>query len=113
MRAQTMQEYRDMISQALLEVEDLRRMADFEEAPVELGFADALQRELEALQTAAAAADYAFGESRLDFAALLQRHDVDELPFRHLLERIVRTHSAGLDEDGRERRGLEEVGCAS
>ena len=101
MRAQTMEEYREMIRQALLEVEDFRRLADEAEEPAACGFADALRRELEALQTAAA--ERALGAGGAGFAAALARCDVDALPFQHLLKRIARTCSEGLDASGAER----------
>lgn len=110
MRARTMKEYRELILQGLLEIEELRQAVEFEEegAPIP-PFADALQHSLEALLEAAADEDYELGGEELDFAPLLERYDVTELPFRYLLERIVRTHSQGLDEEGADRSGLEEI----
>jgi len=97
----TMEEYRDWVEQALIEVEDLRYSVEFDEGE-ELGgvpsFLGDLEGALRALRQSMLEGSYAFGDSDLPYMRLIVDVDPGILPFKHLLERINRTHRSGLAE---------------
>ena len=107
-RARDMAEYRDMVRQALLEVQDLGHAAEFDEMAEVGDLVSRLRESLETLLASLEDGSYEFGKDALGFLPLLEAHDVDVLPFRHLLQRINQTHTDGLDPSGADRAAIEE-----
>ncbi len=97
-RARNMQEYREMVRQALQEVQELEQTAEFDGLIEVAEWAVPLRASLEALAASMDAGEYAFDASPLDFMPLVEAHDMDVLPFRHLLQCLNWTHTEGLDE---------------
>ena len=97
-RARSMQEYREMVRQALQEVQELEQTAEFDGLIEVAELVVPLRHSLESLAAAMDAGDYAFDASPLDFMPLVETHDMDVLPFRHLLQCLNWTHTEGLDE---------------
>ena len=107
-RARDMEEYQDMVRQALLEVADLAHAVEFDEMAEADDMIAVVHRSLETLIGKMEDGTYEFGKGELDFMPLLESHDVDVLPFRYLLQRLNRTHTEGLDPSGEDRIGIEE-----
>lgn len=99
----TMREYQELVDQALIEVEDLRHSADFDEGEEwagVYGFLDTLESELRHLQQSLLNGTYAFGSEDLPFMRIIGELDTFMLPFKPLLETINLTHRSGLSEAG-------------
>lgn len=97
----TMEEYRDMVEQALTELEDLRQSAEFDEADEWGGvyrFLDRVESELRRLHQSMVNGSYRFGDSDLSYMPLIADVDPYYLPFKSLLEAINLTHQQGLSE---------------
>jgi hypothetical protein len=97
----TMDEYRDLVEQALIEVEDLRYSVEFDEGDELAGvqpFLGDLEGALRALRQSMLDGSYAFGDSDLPYMRMIVDVDPRILPFKSLLERINRTHRTGLAE---------------
>ena len=107
-RARNMEEYQDMVRQALLEVQELGHAAEFDEMAEVDDLVSRLRESLESLLARLEDRTYEFSKEGLEFLPLLEAHDVDVLPFRHLLQRINRTHTEGLDQSGADRAAIEE-----
>ena len=98
-RARSMQEYQELIKQALFEVEDLRASLEFDEefmgdASV---FLDPLEARIRELLRSVTEGDYRFSERNLPFMNIVNSTDANLLPFRSLLIRINETHIHGLE----------------
>jgi hypothetical protein len=97
----TMEEYEELVEQALIETEDLRRSAEFDEAE-EWGevfaFLDVLETELRRLQQSMLNGTYRFRDEDLPFMRAIANVDTFMLPFKVLLETINLTHRSGLSE---------------
>jgi hypothetical protein len=97
----TMEEYEELVEQALIEAEDLRRSAEFDEGEEwgeVFGFLDVLETELRRLQQSMLNGTYRFGERDLPFMQTIAHVDTFLLPFKPLLETINVTHRSGLSE---------------
>jgi hypothetical protein len=99
----TMDEYEELVEQALIEAEDLRRSAEFDEGE-EWGevfaFLDVLEMELRRLQQSMLNGTYRFADEDLPFMRAIAQVDTFLLPFKSLLETINLTHRSGLSEAG-------------
>ena len=99
----TMREYQELVGQALIEVEDLRHSAEFDEGEewsAVYGFLDTLESELRHLQQSLLSDAYSFGSEDLPFMRVIGVVDTFMLPFKPLLETINLTHRSGLSEAG-------------
>jgi hypothetical protein len=98
----TMDEYQEMVEQALAEVEDLRQSAEFDENDEWGGvyrFLDSIEAELRHLHQSMVNGSYSFGDSDLPYMRFIANVDPYYLPFKSLLEAINLTHQQGLSED--------------
>jgi hypothetical protein len=101
---ETMEEYQDLVEQALIEVEDLRRSAEYDEGEEwgeVFGFLDPLETELRKVQQSMLNGTYEFRDEDLPFMRAVSRVDPFMLPFKSLLETINLTHRRGLADAGR------------
>jgi len=98
-RARSMQEYRDLIQQALFETADLRASAEFDEEYMgdSMTFTDPLEAALRDLEREVAQDTYVFGGEDLPFMPIVVATAPSVLPFRQLLFRINDTHRNGLE----------------
>ena len=98
-RARSMQEYQDLIKQALFEVEDLRASLEFDEEFMgdAIVFLDPLEARIYELLRSVTAGDYQFSEQNLPFMEIVNSTNENLLPFRTLLIRINETHIHGLE----------------
>jgi len=94
----SMDEYIDLVHQAVYEVDELRACIedDMEEMEECLPFIDPLDHQLRALYESMTSGAHKFpGEEDLPFMAILKRFG-PQIPFRKLLEVINTTHRNGL-----------------
>jgi hypothetical protein len=98
-RARTVEEYVDMVQQAVFEVEELYMAAEFdmESMGSTASFVDDLDKTLKALLSAMEDGSYQFQNTNLPFMGIVEKEDEKSLPFRFLLRRINETHRYGLE----------------
>ncbi len=100
-RPKTVEEYVNLVKDAVFEVDDLRACLEYElddltKFPV---FLDPLAQGVKALYQSMQAGTYAWGREDLPFMAVMKKHEL-EIPFTELLELINETHKRGLDVEG-------------
>lgn len=100
-RARSMHEYKDLIKQALFEVEDLRASLEFDEEFMgdAVVFLDPLEASIRELHQSVTDGHYQFSEQNLPFMTIVNNTDANLLPFKSLLIRINDTHLHGLEPD--------------
>ena len=99
-KPKTMAEYADLVEQALVEVDELRHIIDYEsEGRVPTEFLDPLEADLDRLKDAMATDTYEFRDEDLPFMAAISRRSLEQLPFKDLLDVINWTHRTGLEID--------------
>jgi hypothetical protein len=99
----TMGEYQELVEQALVELDDLRHSAEFDEGEEWSGvytFLDSLETDLQQLHQSMVNGSYAFGDQDLPYMRLIGKVGTFLLPFKALLETINRVHRSGLAEGG-------------
>jgi len=97
-RPSTMAAYADLVEQALIEVDEMRHIIEYEsEGRVPTEFLDPLEAELGRIKDAIATDTYEFRDEDLPFMAATSRQRLDRLPFRDLLDVINWTHREGLE----------------
>jgi hypothetical protein len=97
----TMDEYIDLVHQAVYEIDELRSCIedDEEEMGVFEPFVEQLDNQLRALYDEMISGKYQFpGDADLPFMGIVQRYG-PAIPFRKLLEVINSTHRKGLAPD--------------
>lgn len=99
-RASTMDEYLEMVDEALGEIQDLKEAIEFDENEMSeaAGFVDRLEVAVQRLRKQMADGSYRFGDQDLPFMAVVATESTHFLPFKDLLEAINRTHRQGLVE---------------
>ena len=99
-RAKSMQEYADIIKEALFEIDDLRASVEYDEDFMSgaTSFLGDLERGVRALLKSVEDGSYEFGKGELPFIGIVRSARDDLLPFKHLFMRIEMTHKQGLDE---------------
>jgi hypothetical protein len=106
-RARSLEEYREFVRQALLDVEDLRASIEFDEefmGDAET-FLDPLEATLRELHSSLAEGSYAFSAQDLPFMAIVNVTDIGLLPFKFQLLQINATHVLGLDDEDQTGQG--------
>lgn len=98
-RARTVEEYIDLVKNALFEVEDLRAAIEYDnegmhDAPV---FLEKLENAVRGVYDDMVAGTYAFGREDLAFMSIVRDAEEGALPFKYLLVRINETHKHGLE----------------
>ncbi len=99
-RPRTMAEYAVLVDEALIEVDEMRHIIDYEsEGAVSSEFLDPLEADLIRLKDAMATDTYDFRDEDLPFMSVTSSKRLEELPFRDLLDVINWTHRSGLESD--------------
>lgn len=100
-KARTMDEYRGLIDEALMEISELRASIEYDEEFMQggLAFIDKLEHGVKQLKTSIEEGTYTFGGARLEFMTIVQNTSSLLLPFKFLFTRINETHEKGLAEN--------------
>jgi hypothetical protein len=98
-RARSVEEYVDMVQQAVFEVEELYMAAEFdmESMGSTANFVDDLNKTLKALLSSMEDGSYQFQNKDLSFMGIVEKENEKSLPFKFLLRRINETHRFGLE----------------
>ncbi len=98
-RPQTMEEYIELVDQAVFEASDLRASIEYDGEFMEgvSGFVAELEKELNTLLTSLKDGSYSFSEKDLPFMSLVNSVNDMLLPFKHLLRQINNTHTLGFE----------------
>lgn len=100
-RPQTMEEYINLVDQAVFEAADLRAAIEYDGEFMEgvAGFVSELENELNVLLKSLKDESYSFSKEDLPFMSLVNSVNDMLLPFKHLLRQINSTHTLGLDRE--------------
>jgi predicted DNA-binding ArsR family transcriptional regulator len=95
----TAQEYVRLVDQALDEVGDILEAAsyDFDEVESNVGFIEALKKELTEMRESMRDGSYQFGRNDLPLMRIVKKHTEKDLPCIRLFYMINQTHRQGLD----------------
>jgi hypothetical protein len=98
-RARSVDEYVDLVRQALDEVFDLRAAMEYDEDSMgkAIEFIDQLEAGLQGLYRSMQDGSYRFATGDLPFMGMVRDADERLLPFKNLLVRINETHLKGLE----------------
>jgi len=98
-RAHSVEEYVDMIKQAIDETFDLRQSVEFDEEFMAEArpLIDELEKILKNLYESMQDGSYQFATGDLPYVALMKNYHEAMVPFRYLLKRINETHNKGLE----------------
>ena len=101
-RPKTAQEYVQLVEQALDELGDIEEASsyDFDEIESNLGFVEALKKDLLAMRESMKDRSYQFGRNDLPLMRVIKRHTENDLPCIRLFYTINQTHKQGLDVAG-------------
>lgn len=93
------EEYVRLVDQALDELEDILEAAsyDFDEVESNLGFVEALKKELTGIRESMQDGSYQFGRADLPLMRIVKKYTDKELPCIRLFYMINQTHRQGLD----------------
>ena len=94
-----MEEYQELIKQALFDVQDLRASVEFDEEFMSeaLVFVDPLEAHIRELRQAVTEGNYQFSKQHLPFMPIVYQTPGSLLPFKQLLIQINETHIHGLE----------------
>ena len=94
-----MEEYQELIRQALFDVMDLRASVEFDEEFMgeALVFIDPLETYIRELKQAVTEGSYRFSKQNLPFMPIVYQTPGSLLPFKQLLIQINETHIHGLE----------------
>jgi hypothetical protein len=100
-RAKTAAEYASLVDQAIDELEDIIEAANFDIDEVEsnLGYVNALLKEMRAMRISMTDGSYQFGRRDLPWMRIVKQHTDQDLPCIRLFYLINQTHLEGLDID--------------
>ena len=98
--ARSMQEYIELVNAALDEIFDLRASIEYDEEYMgnAMLFLDDLEKGVKDLLKSLQSGDYEFGGEPLPFTNIVRNSDERLLPFKHLMNLIIKTHEQGLDQ---------------
>jgi hypothetical protein len=98
----TAEEYVRLVEQALDELEDILEASsfDFDEVESNLGFVEALKKELTKMRESMQDGSYQFGRNDLPLMRIVKQHTEKDLPCIRLFYTINQTHRQGLDISG-------------
>jgi len=101
-RPKTVEEYVRLVEQALDELEDILEASsfDFDEVESNLGFVEALKKELTEMRKSMQDGSYQFGRNDLPLMRIVKKHTDRDLPCIRLFYTINHTHRQGLDISG-------------
>jgi hypothetical protein len=94
--------YVRLVEQALDELEDIIEASsyDFDEIESNLGFIEALKKELTGIRESMKDGSYQFGRNDLPLMRIVKQHTEKDLPCIRLFYTINQTHRQGLDTSG-------------
>lgn len=100
-RPKTVEQYVELVKQAVFEVEELRMATeyDLEQMGGVMTFLDLLEEQVKALWNSMVQGTYEFRDEDLPFMRIVNTADERLLPFKFLLRVINETHRKGLDVD--------------
>ncbi len=99
-KPKTMAEYAELVEQALIEVDELRHIIEYEsEGAAPTDFVDALEADLNRLKDAMATDTYEFRDEDLPSMRGVASRTLNKLPFKDLLDVINWTHRTGLESE--------------
>jgi hypothetical protein len=98
-RAQTADEYIELVRQVIFELEDLQEASafDIDDLASENSLVVMLLQEMRELHDSMQKGDYLFGRQDLPVMRLLKNASESDLPFLKLFYKINLTHTRGLD----------------
>jgi hypothetical protein len=98
-RPKTAQEYVQLVEQALDELGDIEEASsyDFDEIESNLGFVEALKKDLLEMRESMKDGSYQFGRNDLPLMRVIKKHTENDLPCIRLFYTINQTHRQGLD----------------
>jgi len=99
MRPKTVDDYIELVRQAVFEVEELRHAVEYDEEYMgsTLKFLDTLEQQVRSLYESMEKGEYVFADEDLPFMDIVSKQDSRSLPFGHMLKVINETHRKGLD----------------
>ena len=91
--------YVRLVEQALDELDDILEASsyDFDEIESNLGFVEALKKDLLAMRESMKDGSYQFGRNDLPLMRVIKKHTENDLPCIRLFYTINQTHRQGLD----------------
>jgi hypothetical protein len=100
-RAKTVEQYIDLVKQAVFEVEELRLAMEYDMDSMSGAgsFIDELEQQIKSVYQGMEQGTYQFANEDLTFMGYVLHVDERLLPFKHLLYLINETHRQGLDVD--------------
>lgn len=100
-KPRSLREYADLVEQALIEVDEMRHIIEYEmEGPSSAtAFLDPLEADLGRLKEALETGAYEFRDEDLPFMRVVARERLETLPFKDLLDVINWTHRTGLESE--------------
>ena len=100
-KPRTLSEYADLVEQAMIEVEELRAVIEYEAegTPRAAAFLEPLEADLGRLKEALATDAYEFRDEDLPFMRVVAKERLESLPFKDLLDVINWTHRTGFESD--------------
>ena len=100
-RAKTAAEYAALVDQTIGELQDIIEAAsfDYDEVESNLGYVNALLKEMRALRASMSDGSYQFGRNDLPWMRIVKQHSDQDLPCIRLFYLINQTHREGLDID--------------
>lgn len=103
-RARTVQEYVELIREAIYEVEEVRAAIEFDEEGMgeTPRYIDDIESCLKTIFEQMKSGDYCWNTGDLPFIPAIRELDDGVIPFRPLLFRINDTHKNGLETDDQE-----------
>ena len=98
-RPATIEDYQELVNQAIFEVDDLRAAVEFDEEFMEgaLNFVDTMDGQLKQLHNSIKDGSYTFADEDLPFMPFVKVQSNLVLPFKGLLVLINSTHRKGLE----------------
>lgn len=98
-RARTVEEYVEMINQAIFETEELRMAIEYDEEGMgsAVKFVSELEDMVKGVRKQMEAGEYVFATGDLPFMTIVNEQDDRCLPFKYILRVINETHLKGLD----------------
>lgn len=98
-RPSTLDGYKHLVNEAIVEVDELRMSVEYDEEFMEdvMGFVGRLEKHLSDLQDALQSGGYEFTDEDLPFMEIINSQGRFVLPFQGLLKLINQTHRQGLE----------------
>ncbi len=101
-RPASFEQYLDLVDQALFEIDELQRSAEYDEESMgeTLFFVADLGESVRALRNSMEDGGYEHADEDLPFMSLVESQELEVLPFKYLLRIINTTHRNGLRKSG-------------